>query len=337
MLSQNNANVLKQLITAVENHMNCYICMDLMARPYGYAVAYSKVICAVSFFSTSSLSPCGHVLCMGCLQEWFRTAAPDEDDMDDDDMSEALVHRKKNCPVCRTVVRTRPIPLFVLKSIAGALDKHKSGPGVARRDSPPLEADPWAGIFLDPSADSEGEDDEDDVDDEDDFDEQWSSDGDGFPSAYGSDEEVEYEGRWTHPHWAPPNGQIAPQDYPYLDDVEGDELAMLRRGCTLQMVHLFHMRYDHNVGLQAHVDGNNVVYLGWNIDLLEDDDTGEEFMDWITSDIHERPERWDREENADGRWSAWKLVKEDEDEEFDTSDSEAYYTGHLAEDELDLL
>ncbi|TCD71772.1 hypothetical protein EIP91_003115 [Steccherinum ochraceum] len=313
-----------ELITTIENHMNCHICMDILARPYG-------------------LSPCGHVLCMGCLQEWFRTAAPSEDDMDDDDMPDSLVYRKKTCPVCRTVVHSRPIPLFVVKSIASSLEKHKAGSSgaVARRASPPPEADPWAGIFLDPSAEEDLEDEDGDVDEEEDGYDEWeSSDGEGYGDGYGtgyddSEEDDDYQGAWVHPHWEPPSGEVSPQDYAYLGDVEGEELSMIRRGCSLQMINLFQMRYHHDSGLQALVDGNNIVYLGWNVHLLDHDVSGEEYMDWVTRDIHERPERWDRDDSDDGSWSAWKLIREDEDQEYDTTDSEVWFDGQGGEDELD--
>ncbi|KAH8104038.1 hypothetical protein BXZ70DRAFT_679542 [Cristinia sonorae] len=309
-----------ELITTIENHMSCHICMDILARPYG-------------------LSPCGHVLCMGCLQEWFRTAAPNEEDMDDDNMPDALVYRKKICPVCRTVVRSRPIPLFVVKSIAGALEKHKANSAAARRASPLPEADPWAGIFLDYTAE---EADEDVDEEEDDYDGHWTSDDDGYGDGYGSvyddsEEEDAYQGEYVHARWEPPNGRIATQDYAFLDDVEDDELPLLRRGCTLQMINLFQMTYNHSTGLQALVDGHNLVFLGFNVDLLDHDPTGEEFMDWITRDIHERPERWDRQDNIDGTWSAWKLVRAEDDQDYDTTDSELWFDGQMGEDELDLL
>lgn len=264
-------------------------------------------------------------------------------DEDDDDMPDALIFRKKICPVCRTVVRARPIPLFVVKSIASSLEKFKAGPSDAtRRASPPLEADPWAGIFPNLSAEEDLEDDEDeDADDEEDDYGQWTSEeegygDDGYGSVYDdSDDDDDYQGAWVHPHWEPPNEQVSPRDYAYLDEVEGEELSMLRRGCTLQMINIFTMRYHHDSGLQASVDGSNTVFLGWNVDLLDHDESGEEFMDWVTRDIHERSERWERVDNDDGSWSAWRLVREDQDQECETTDSEAYFNG--GEDELGLL
>ncbi|THH29522.1 hypothetical protein EUX98_g4674 [Antrodiella citrinella] len=303
---QSHSKKAEDLITTIEGHMNCHICMDILARPYG-------------------LSPCGHV---DPIHSWAN--------------SQPIVQRKKICPVCRTHIRTRPIPLFVVKSVAAALEKHKAGtPGaLPPRDSPPPEVDPWKGIFTKNAGMDNNDGDEDDGDDEDEED-QWSSDGEGY-GGYGSEydddsDDEEYQGSWVHPHWEPPNGQLSPRDYAYLDDVEGEELSMLRRGCTLQMIHLFQLRYDHGEGLQALVDGDNTVHLGWNVSLLDHDASGEEFMDWITRDIHERPERWERVDHDDGTWSAWKLVRVERDQEYDDSDSDAWFDGLLSGDELDFL
>ena len=85
------------------------------------------------------------------------------------------------------------------------------------------------------------------------------------------------------------------------------------------------MSYSHDAGLCAIVDGENEVYLGWNIALHPDDETGEEYIDWILADMYDRPERW-RVVSGDiaGTWSAWKLVPTDDDEEYDNTDSEAW-------------
>lgn len=64
--------------------------------------------------------------------------------------------------------------------------------------------------------------------------------------------------------------------------------------------------------------------VGWNIELHEGDEMGEQFMEWITGDIFERPERWEIMEDMNGSWTAWRLVPQDEVEEYDTSDSEAW-------------
>ncbi|EJF64053.1 hypothetical protein DICSQDRAFT_133756, partial [Dichomitus squalens LYAD-421 SS1] len=302
------------LIAAVETNLTCQICMEILLKPHG-------------------LSPCGHVLCMVCLQEWFKTAPPGEDDMDDD-YPDAILYRKKTCPCCRTEVRTRPIPLYLVKSLASALHKSKAPAGAARPSPPPDDEDPWAGIFRDPTAvddywstDEDGEDDEEEDDDDegedgemyDDDDDYWSFDG------YGTGEDEErYDGPYIPARWAPPSVPLSPDEYPFLTD-DSEEIAMLRRGVTLQMIELFQMSYSHHTGLCAIVDGENEVHLGWNIELHPDDETGEEYMDWVLSDMYDRPERWRVEsDDLEGTWSAWKLVPADEADEYDNSDSDAW-------------
>ncbi|KAF9820837.1 hypothetical protein IEO21_01064 [Rhodonia placenta] len=286
-----------EIVANVETNLTCQICMDLLSRPHG-------------------LSPCGHVLCQGCLQEWFRSAPPNDEDMHDD-FPDDVLYRKKTCPCCRTAVRSRPIPIFLVKSLASAIEKAKASPSAPPRATPPPEDDPWAGIFLehDSEEDWSGEESDDDYDDDD----GWSFYGYGTP-----DDEESYEGPYAHPQWAPPTVNVSPADFPFLDSLDGDDLAMLRRGATLQMIDLFSMRYTHESGLQAVVDNANVIFLGWNIELHEGDEMGEQFMEWITGDIFERPERWEIMEDMNGSWTAWRLVPQDEVEEYDTSDSEAW-------------
>lgn len=281
----------------------------------------------------NSLSPCGHVLCQTCLQEWFRTAPSNDEEVFDDDTPEALLYRKKTCPMCRAIIRTRPIPLFLVKSIATALQQSKSD--TAKRDSPPPSpeaSDPWAGIFLDPAEEDEShsEEDDSDEDDYDDYDDQWSSE-------YGSGTESDHqESSYTFPSWAPPTVHVSAFDFPYMDAISSEDLSMLRRGCTLAMIELFDMHYDHATGLTAVVDGNTIC-LGWNIRLLPNDETGEEFIDWLLRDMHEHPERWETEEQEDDvHWYANRLIPVHEHREYDTDDedSDIWAVGLVEEDSM---
>ncbi|KAI0358067.1 hypothetical protein OH77DRAFT_1397789 [Trametes cingulata] len=314
----------EDLVTTVESSLTCQICMELLLKPYG-------------------LSPCGHVLCMGCLLEWFKAAPPGDDEMLDDEYPDALLYRKKTCPCCRTIVRSRPIPLYLVKSLASAVDKAKAPNGAVRPSPPPDDEDPWAGIFREPtdfenywSTDEDDDDDEEDDEDEDaedgedyeDDDDYWSFDG------YGTGEDDErYDGPYVAARWAPPATHVSADEYPYLD-ADSEELKMLRRGATLQMIELFSMNYSHDLGLTAVVEDDNVVYLGWNIELHPDDETGEEYMDWILADMFDRPERWRMIHDAlDGTWVAHKLVPQYEVEnEYDNTDSEMW-TAESDEDE----
>ena len=256
--------------------------------------------------------------------------------MYDEDEPDALIHRKKTCPCCRTVVSSRPIPLFVVKSLTSALEKAKAQPGAPRRPTPPPEeGDPWAGIFADP--DSIGDfwpmNEDDDDDDDDDFDEEYDEDDDDWSyDGYGTGEDEEpYHGPYVRPRWEPPTVHATADDYPF-HRVDEDDLRMLRRGATLQMIDMFSMSYTHEHGLCAYVDDANAIFLGWNIYLHPEDETGEGYIDWLTADMQRRPERWDVREERHGGWTAWKLVPDGEEQDYETSDSETW-AADLAEDE----
>jgi len=66
------------------------------------------------------------------------------------------------------------------------------------------------------------------------------------------------------------------------------------------------------------------LYLGWNIRLSADDDTGEEFMDYLFKDMLDRPERWDITEGEEGGRACHRLAMEDEMENYETTDSEVW-------------
>jgi len=238
--------------------------------------------------------------------------------MYDDDDPLALVHRTKTCPCCRTVVRSRPTQLFIIKSIASALDKAKSGP---RRGSPPPDPDPWAGIFPDPDDPMSTEDDEEGETDEDEeagF--GWVSGEEG----YGTDSDEEpYEGDYVPAKWQPPSVHVEANDF-LFDELSEEDFKMLRRGATVQMIELFNMSYSHDEGLSIVLDDGNRIHLGWNIRLHPSDYTGEEYVDHIVSDVIERDERWVVHESGGGSWTAWKLVRETEEVTFDTTDSEEW-------------
>jgi len=238
--------------------------------------------------------------------------------MYDDNDPLALVYRNKTCPCCRATVRSRPIQLFVIKSIASALDKARSSS--SRRNSPPPDPDPWAGIFPDtddPMSTDDGE--EEDTDEEED-EYGWVFGEEG----YGTDSDEEpYHGDYIPARWQPPSNHVEATDFLFDDLSEGD-FKMLRRGATVQMIELFSMTYTHDDGLSIVLDDGNRIYLGWNIRLHPSDYAGEEYVDHIVSDVFERGERWMVDEREDGSWTARKLVKETEEVPFDTTDSEEW-------------
>lgn len=240
--------------------------------------------------------------------------------MYDDTDPLALIYRTKTCPCCRAAVRSRPTQLFIIKSIASALDKAKpSGP---RRGSPPLDSDPWAGIFLPDPSDSastdEGEGEETDEDEEDGYGWVYGEDG------YGTDSDEEaYQGIYVPARWQPPSIHVETTDF-LFDDLTEEDFKMLRRGGTVQMIELFHMTYSHQEGLSIVLDDGNRIYIGWNIRLHPSDYTGEEYVDHIVNDVFERSERWNVDERADGSWTARRLVRELGEVTFDTTDSEEW-------------
>lgn len=250
--------------------------------------------------------------------------------MYDDDDPDYLMYRLKSCPCCRANVRERPVPAFIVKSIASTFMKAKSGPSPARA-SPLPEADPWAGLFPPVGEDEFGENDDedgnedDDDDDEDDDDEDEEDYNEWLTAvfAYGSDSEDEaYEGEFVSPQWEPPSVDIDSNDYEF-EDLDDDDLNVLRRGATVEMLDIFQMTYTHAEGLVAHVDDDQ-LYLGWNIRLSADDEAGEEYVDYLYRDMADRPERWDVTEAEDGGRLCHRLVTEDEVEDYETTDSEVW-------------
>ncbi|KAI9068073.1 hypothetical protein FKP32DRAFT_1672476 [Trametes sanguinea] len=103
------------------------------------------------------------------------------------------------------------------------------------------------------------------------------------------------------------------------------------------MIQIFRMSYSHRHGLTAIVEDENVIYLGWNLELHPDGETGEEYIDWVLSDMYDRPEpRWRVVHDAvDGTWTAYKLVPQYEAEgDYDNTDSEVWTAEEDSEDEM---
>lgn len=283
------------------------------------------------------LSPCGHVLCVECLQEWFRKAPGADDDMDDFDNPDYLLNRTKTCPCCRTYIRHRPIPVFVIKSIATALFKVK-GTSPTPSSSITVDSDPWEGLFTpysededyesgeneDEDEDHEDEDEDEEEEDDDDEDDDHSSDwcDDVFSYGTGSDEEP-YEGEHVYPRWEPPTVAISDGDY-ILAELNNSDLNVLRRGATHRMLQEFDMEYSREEGLIAHDTEFNRYFLGWNIRLSADDEAGEEYMQYLLDDMDTRPERWRITEYDDGTFDAHLLVREDDAREYSINDSDYY-------------
>ena len=244
-----------------------------------------------------------------------------------------LILRKKTCPFCRAVIRSRPLPLFILKSLLSVLAKSKSrGPADLVRQSPPPDLDdPWAEIFppLRSGSESDAEDDEEDYS-EDDY---WAP----YDDMYDDDEDVEdveglqeyddtsndeYEGEWVAPRWEPPMHRATTP----LDPEPGADV-LLRRGATYGMIEAYDVQYMHGEGLTALVE-DMCLYLGWNIELTDEDEDGEGFIAWCLDDMETHSYRWSFEEHG----HIHRLVRRDTLEEYDTSDSEKYFDEDEDED-----
>lgn len=303
-----------QFVTTVENNVQCQICMELLLKPY-------------------ALSPCGHILCVTCLQEWFRKAPMGDDDMDDVDDPAYILHRRKTCPCCRTKVLHRPIPIFAVKSIATALAKVKGTcPSTASPSRDAIsELDPWKGIFpphdqgdsgeTSGGDEDEGDDDDDDYEEDDDHSSDWYED----VFSYGTDSDEEpYNGGYVYPQWEPPTVIVDEDDY-LFDQLDASEFNALRRGVTLQMLREYNVRYSHEEGLVAHDEDYNRYFLGWNIRLSSDDEDGEGFMQYVMEDVVNRPERWRVVEYDDRAFDAHLLVREDDVHDYADTDSDYNY------------
>ncbi|KAH9971752.1 hypothetical protein BGW80DRAFT_1561478 [Lactifluus volemus] len=288
----------------IEGTLQCQICIDTLSKPF-------------------ALSPCGHVLCQRCLQDWFRNAPIPQDEMNVDEPL-PLIFRKKTCPFCRTAIRSRPLPLFILKNLLAIL---------AQGESEDLE-DPWAEIFP-PLRNDSGSDVEDDVEEYSDddywgpFDVTYDDDEDGDDDHEGLQEydntsDDEYEGEWGRSAWEPPIHRAATP----LDPEPGID-ALLRRGATYGMIELYNMEYRHREGLIAHLDDGMCVSLGWNIEVADEDEDGERFIAWCLDDMAIHSYRW----SFEGPRRVHRLMRRDALGEYSSTDSENWIGVEDEEDE----
>ncbi|KAG6867468.1 hypothetical protein C0993_002424 [Termitomyces sp. T159_Od127] len=348
----------EELITTIETSLKCQICMEIMHRPY-------------------ALPPCGHILCLSCLQEWFRKAPARKDDGVDpdefEDDSSYILNRAKTCPCCRTVITHGPIPVFVVKAIATALDNHRAAveprTSMCNRSLSPSSHNPWKGLFYstdDDDVDSIQASEEDEAQHslevfEEDLESETGSelevsegletgnkqdtDDDGDGDSVNSNQFYEYESVDVPARWEPPSIVNLEVYVFHNQGVAGSILAMLRRGCTFDMIRLFAKSYHYGPARRSHrpeIGGaplshvifsrNNRAFLGWNI-LLDGEDTGESYMRHVLIDMGNNPEKWLWREVAHfpGTLDIKFLVRIEDVEHYDAMDMEDW----LAHDPYD--
>ncbi|CAG7848957.1 SubName: Full=Uncharacterized protein {ECO:0000313/EMBL:CCA73860.1} [Serendipita indica DSM 11827] len=113
----------RDALNHVHQQLQCQICLETLQRPF-------------------ALVPCGHVACVGCLQQWFSAPAPEEGAP-----AATLARRKKTCPHCRARLNQRPVEIYTLKEIISNVEPALNvQPGPQREVANP--EDPWKDIFF---------------------------------------------------------------------------------------------------------------------------------------------------------------------------------------------
>ncbi|KAJ7443970.1 hypothetical protein B0H11DRAFT_2090486 [Mycena galericulata] len=100
---------------ALKDDLECSICMGLLRQPY--------------------ITSCGHTFDLACLKDWISMAPQD---------TFFLWRRPITCPMCQTVLRTPPVPVYLLERVVNRLR-----PAEEEEEDAVLEARPnWGGIFV---------------------------------------------------------------------------------------------------------------------------------------------------------------------------------------------
>ncbi|KAF8065237.1 hypothetical protein FPV67DRAFT_1501932 [Lyophyllum atratum] len=92
-------------LTQVHQAITCQICLDLLYKPF-------------------ALAPCGHVVCHGCLVRWFTAndnPHPLEERIPGVPHGQSHIHKKKKCPICRTIINERPVEVWGVKSMVNGI------------------------------------------------------------------------------------------------------------------------------------------------------------------------------------------------------------------------
>ena len=282
-------------------------------------------------------------------------------DVDPDELTDPqyVLMRSKTCPSCRAVVKHRPVPIFMIKSVVTVLKKAKSphASSSGNIDILDTEDNPWKGIF----ASSEEEAEEEAEEEEEESPVESDSDGlDWYRHAHNAaaaddnastesemeneeDDESDDGDLYVRQQWAPPTVSIS--DYHVGEDDVPNAVKLLQRGCSRGMLQNFNISYSHGSGIVVALrsldhlyasdddDGEDAddialhrVFLGWNIALDPSDTDGEDYMQEILAEIKDVPDRWQvtPTPGVPSAMDARRLVVIDEAEEFDTTDTEAW-------------
>jgi len=323
----------EETLSTAQSHLQCQICLELLNKPF-------------------ALSPCGHVLCQNCLQSWFRDAPTQDGEEGEEGGAIHPLYRKKFCPCCRTRIVLRPIPVFVLKNLIGPFPREGAQPDEVDGDE-----DPWEGIFFEQRSSADLEDDEDDYEsaesDEEEYEDPYgteyqsdasSADGrfmvneeyfsgeEGVDGDFDDEEEEEEDGSadleidsdvelYNFPEWSAPYYRDEIDQYRFVN-LTRTELELLQRGANIGMIDNYNMTINRDFGIVVRTEDGTYV-LGWNIAKPGPTDVvGENFMDWVKSDIVMSPSMW---YSVTGRGIPcyWRLqggsgilgLQEDEDED----------------------
>ncbi|KAH8832843.1 hypothetical protein DL96DRAFT_1704894 [Flagelloscypha sp. PMI_526] len=192
--------------------------------------------------------------------------------------------------------------------------------------------------------------------------------GNSFPEFLASEDEHDIYRNRTHSHHRPSSPSDA-EDFPHVNprwepprhfvprhiarNLEVHELDLCRRGCTLAMIHMFWMTYTHDEGIVAHVSSLHEdnflprsrvplqrcarVFLGWNIDLDDNDDDGTVYMHDALRDLALWPEGWrvSVRQHSGGAEDARRLAPYNVHAGYSTTDSEHYLPEEDEDDDDD--
>ncbi|CAE6470639.1 unnamed protein product [Rhizoctonia solani] len=114
-------------IETVQNSVHCPICLDPLWKPF-------------------VVVPCGHMACQGCLISWFTSPPPGAADQPDDRPRQ----KRKTCPHCRGLVKSRPVEVYGLGGVVTTLHPQPPSQSTSNGDTSVAPADPWADIFRPP-------------------------------------------------------------------------------------------------------------------------------------------------------------------------------------------